>query len=112
MRSNKRFNAKQLHDFGMRVLTKGGLSEERASIVATTLLESDLMGHPTHGLALLAPYLTSIKNGHMTLEGEPEVLRDQGGSITWNGNLLPGTWLVHKAIDLAFERVKYHPVTT
>lgn len=108
----KRFEAPQLQLFATRILEKGGLASDRATTVATTLLASDLMGHPTHGLALLSPYAQSLENGDMTTSGGPEVLKDTGAAITWDGRLLPGAWLVHQSIDLALERIKEHPVVT
>ncbi|MEZ5039916.1 MAG: Ldh family oxidoreductase [Saprospiraceae bacterium] len=106
------FEAKALETFATLVLTKAGLNEKMAHSVAITLLESDLMGHTTHGLALLFPYLQSIEKGEMTKEGAPEVIRDMGASVTWNGKQLPGAWLTRQAMELAFDRIKTHPVVT
>jgi len=36
------------------------------------------------------------------------MLNDRGSAVTWDGRYLPGPWLVIKAMDLAFERVKEH----
>ncbi|MBX2876902.1 MAG: Ldh family oxidoreductase [Saprospiraceae bacterium] len=109
---SSRFKADELHQFASQVFAKAGIENDKATCMAETLLESDLMGHTTHGLALLKPYLISIEQGHMTKEGEPEVIQDTGASVTWNGRRLPGAWLTHQAIDLAFERIKEHPVIT
>ncbi len=107
-----RYRADELEQFASRLFSKAGIEEEKAQCMAKTLLESDLMGHTTHGLSLLKPYLMSIEQGHMTKQGEPEVIQDTGASITWNGRCLPGAWLTHQAIDLAFDRIKEHPVIT
>ena len=37
------------------------MEADKASVVADILLEADLMGHTTHGLHLLAPYLADIE---------------------------------------------------
>ena len=112
MNKPKRFAASALLQFASDALMKGGLKEEPANSVAATLLESDLMGHTTHGLALLGPYLKSLEQGHMTTSGAPDVIHDHGANVTWDGKLLPGAWLVHQAIDLALERIKQHPLVT
>ncbi len=112
MNEPDRYSAKDLLSFTTSALIKKGLNTSMASRVAHTLLESDLMGHTTHGLALLSPYLKSLEQGKMTTSGSPELIRDTGAAITWNGRLLPGAWLVHEAIDLALERVAQHPVVT
>jgi L-lactate dehydrogenase len=41
----------------------------------------------------------------MTRAGEPAVIADRGGSIAWDGNFLPGPWLVLRAMETAFARV-------
>ena len=107
-----RYTATALCDFASALLMKGGLPEDRAATVAEILVEADLMGHTTHGLQLLPPYLQDLEAGKMTRAGEPEVVADHGGAITWDGKFLPGPWLVVRAIDLACERVATHKVAT
>lgn len=107
-----KYDHRDLINFSSSLLVKSGLPKEHAEVTAKTLVEADLMGHTTHGLALMAPYLSSIDTGGMTLKGAPETIRDLGSVITWNGRYLPGCWLTHKAIDVALERIKDHPVVT
>jgi len=110
--SNIRYRAEDCIAFAQTILVKAGLDSAFANSVAEILVESDLMGHTTHGLQLLAPYLNEIEKGLMTTSGEPIVMRDQGANIAWDGQYLPGIWLVQQALDLALERVKQHPVVT
>lgn len=107
-----RYSAKALTEFAARLLQRAGLPEARARCVAETLVAADLMGHTTHGLQLLPAYLQDLENGDMTAAGDPEVISDRGAAITWDGRHLPGPWLVHRALDLAFERIADHPVVT
>lgn len=108
----QRFPALALHRFAAALLARAGLAAERADTVAKILLEGDLMGHNTHGLALLAPYLGELEKGTMTAQGDPETVRDYGSTITWDGRYLPGPWLVVTALDLACERARAHNVAT
>lgn len=110
--NHPRYAAPDLLAYSTTLLKRTGLAHDRASIVAEILLEADLMGHSTHGLHLLAPYLQALGAGTMTKEGEPEIVADHGEAVTWDGRYLPGTWLVVKALDFAFERVRSHPVVT
>jgi L-lactate dehydrogenase len=107
-----RYDAGALATMASQLFARAGLPADRAQTMAETLLEGDLMGHSTHGLALLSPYLLGIENGEMAKTGLPDVLADHGAAVTWDGRYLPGPWLVHHALDLAFERVKTHPVVT
>ncbi|MEQ9285355.1 MAG: Ldh family oxidoreductase [Cyclobacteriaceae bacterium] len=107
-----KYQHQNLQQLALELLMKAGLGETQASDTAQTLVEADLMGHETHGLALLPAYIESALDSGMLLSGKAQTLRDTGSSIAWDGRYLPGPWLVHNAIDLALERVRQYPVVT
>ena len=107
-----KFHAPGLQQFGESLLVASGLAPDRARDVAEILLEGDLLGHTTHGFALLPAYLQSLQENSMTKHGEPHVVADSDSSLTWDGNYLPGPWLVRRAIHEARERLARHPVVT
>ena len=109
---NARYEASQLQDFASALLSAAGLAPERAVCVAEVLLEGDLLGRTTHGLALLAPYLRALDEGTMASVGEPVVEADHGSALWWDGGLLPGPWLLTRALDEALARLDDHPVVT
>ena len=101
-----RYDAPALTDFAKSLLTGAGMPRDRAGDVADILVEGDLLGHDTHGLQLLASYLQQIEAGQMKLEGEPITLADHGAVLTWDGQRLPGPWLVLRAMDIAMEKAR------
>ncbi len=107
-----RHPAPALRAFAAQLLERAGLAADRAGDVAAILVEGDLMGHTTHGLQLLGPYLQSLQDGTMTATGQPEVVADRGAALTWDGRFLPGPWLVLRAMGVAFARIPEHPVVT
>ena len=102
--SQPRHDAAQLADFAQRLLQALQLPADKAVDVAQILVEGDLMGHTTHGLALLAGYLTELKGGSMARDGEPSVVAQAPATLTWDGRRLPGPWLVLRAMEQAVER--------
>jgi LDH2 family malate/lactate/ureidoglycolate dehydrogenase len=104
--SPPRYKTEDLLPFGRTLLERAGLDEQKARVVAEVLLEGDLLGHDTHGFQLLAPYLNDITSGSMRARGEPGVICDRPAAVTWDGNRLPGPWLVRQAVDLAIPRAK------
>ena len=94
------------------LLRKAGMASDIAEVVADVLLEGDLLGHTTHGLALLPAYLRELELGTMTARGIPEVIADRQSTLTVDGRYLPGPWVVCWAMDLAFERIRQHSVVT
>lgn len=105
-----RYSWKDLNALAARLLEGAGLPRDRAELFARVLVEADLMGHTTHGLRQLPRYLDELAAGRMAARGEPKVVRDTGGTFAWDGGYLPGPWLVHRALEHAYERVKQHPV--
>src|SRR5690606_40806513 len=72
------YSPTSLIQFATKLLSRAGLKEDRARVVAETLVESDLMGHTTHGLQLLPAYLKEVSAGKMKWDGDPIVISDKG----------------------------------
>jgi LDH2 family malate/lactate/ureidoglycolate dehydrogenase len=99
-----------LRAFAAALFAAAGLDADKAGTVAELLLEGDLLGHTTHGLALAAPYLAALEDGSMRGTGDFEVISDHGCALCWDGRRLPGPWLVARAIDEALGRVAKHGI--
>jgi LDH2 family malate/lactate/ureidoglycolate dehydrogenase len=112
MNSTVRYAAHELQDFAQRLLIKVGMEDVKAQAVARTLVDGDLMGHDTHGLALLPGYVGEIERASMTCSGEPEVLSDKGTSLLWDGRRLPGPWLVLSGIETLAPRAREYGSAT
>jgi L-lactate dehydrogenase len=99
-----KYQAPELLAYARALLSAAGLDDAKATAVAEVLLEGDLLGHNTHGLGLLGPYLGELASGAMARDGGPTVIADHDAAITWDGRRLPGPWLVLEATALASER--------
>jgi L-lactate dehydrogenase len=107
-----RYSPATLTQFATALLNRAGLEDEKSRVVADILVEGDLMGHTTHGLALLAGYLGELESGSMTRAGQPRVIADFPAAINWDGQRLPGPWLAVRALDIAVGRAKQHGTCT
>jgi L-lactate dehydrogenase len=107
-----RYDAASTLAFARSLFQAAGLDQEKAGVVADILVEADLMGHVTHGLALAPMYLDALAAGTMRADGEPELVADRGACVTWRGRRLPGPWLTSKAVDLALDRVATYGTVT
>src|SRR5688572_12470005 len=101
-----RYPSEALRQFARNLLLDAHLERDMALVVADVLLEGDLLGHDTHGLALLAPYLRELEAGTMTRTGRHQVVEERVASALWDGRRLPGPWLTQLAIDDAIERAQ------
>jgi L-lactate dehydrogenase len=99
-----RYAAAGLVECAASLFAHAGLDADKARTTAEILVEGDLMGHTTHGLALLGPYLDEALSGRMLGSGEPGVVAEAAAAQTWDGRRLPGPWLVVRAADWAAAR--------
>ena len=88
------------------LLRAAGMQSTHAGDTAEILVEGDLLGHTTHGLALLAPYLAELESGSMRTAGTYRVVNERGATALWDGQRLPGPWLTRRAVDEAAERAQ------
>lgn len=98
--------------FAAALFAAAGLDEGKAEAVGRLLVLTDMLGRRTHGLAQAGAYLDQVERGLMEGAGEPETLRDTGGTIVWDGGYRPGLWLVERALHLGFERLPRHGTVT
>ncbi|HVF65100.1 MAG TPA: Ldh family oxidoreductase [Casimicrobiaceae bacterium] len=97
----KRHAADSLVEFANALLVRAGLRDDMARDIAQVLVDGDLYGHDTHGLAQLAGYLREIENGSMRNDGTFSVLASRPAAQCWDGHRLPGPWLTRRALDAA-----------
>lgn len=107
-----RYEAGSLKKFAANLMIQAGIDPDKTDVIADILLEGDLMGHTTHGLQMLVPYLKSMEAGEMQLSGQCEIVRDTGNNLVIDGHYLPGPWLICHALDMATERMAQHGVVT
>ena len=107
-----RHAADTLTAYARTLLEHAGLPSDVAADVAAILVEGDLLGHDTHGLALLAPYLAEIDKGSMTRTGTYTHVNGRGATATWDGHRLPGPWLVLRAMEAATAMARTHGTGT
>jgi L-lactate dehydrogenase len=101
-----RYAAAALRTTAAALLGAAGMDSDMARDVATVLVEGDLLGHDTHGLALLAGYLAELDAGSMRKSGAYRVLSERAAAALWDGERLPGPWLTLRAVDEAIARAQ------
>jgi len=104
--SRAAYRSEDLLAFATELLKHAGADQDIAAVVANTLLQGDLLGHDTHGLALLPGYLKDLQAGGMTSKGRPRVLSDKPAVQLWDGMRLPGPWLIEQGMDLLIPRAR------
>ena len=88
------------------------MRDDIAATSARVLLEADLLGHSTHGMALLPGYLKALVDGTMRAAGQPVIENQRTVTQLWHGQRLSGLWLTQRAVDTATAMAKAHGTGT
>ena len=85
-----RYDKDEVQQFVLNLLLASGMELEKAKVVCEILVKGDLMGHTTHGLQMLIPYIKSIEAKTMTLSGTYSILLETPSHLVINGRFLTG----------------------
>ena len=102
----ERYTVSDLRSLAASILRAAGLQDEAALSVATGLVEADLYGRTTHGLAVLPDYVVEIDHGVMKARGRPVIISDLGAVACWDAARLPGIWTTALAVEAAIGKAK------
>jgi L-lactate dehydrogenase len=110
--SEKRYRAEDLRALAAQLLGKLGMDADMARAMSARVVDADLLGYPTHGLAFFPNYLDRIEKNMLARSGTWEVVSDRGGLFAWKCERLPGAWMMEKATAELVGRAKQHGVAT
>lgn len=98
-----------LRDFGTRCYQALGLPHRDAALVADTLVQADLWGHPSHGVLRLFWYALRLESGAMAPVTDPEVT-GKGALLTMDGRDGVGHVVAEAAMRRAIAAAKTHGI--
>lgn len=94
-----RVPADRLRAGGEVLLAAAGTDPDVARAVARRVVESDLLGHRTHGVWFMRRYLERIIDGTMRATKEERARPSDGPCLFIEGNRTPGAWVMDVAIE-------------
>ena len=87
----------------LRVLTKYGITGERAELSATLFVNASRDGIYTHGLNRFPKFIKSIEDGSVDVRAEAECVEALGVLERWDGHRVPGNLNAHRCMRRAIE---------
>jgi uncharacterized oxidoreductase len=97
-----------LEAFGTETLAAAGLPPDQAQIASHHLVESNLMGHDSHGVIRIPGYSASLLKGGLKPVGNQKTVRETPASLVWDANRSFGIVLCYSAMQEAIQRAKQH----
>jgi LDH2 family malate/lactate/ureidoglycolate dehydrogenase len=104
----ERFPAKTLRLFCTEALEKLGVAHEDAQITANVLVEADLRGIDSHGVARMSRYVSGIQQGMMRPKATPKVVHETPTTATIDADAGLGQPVSYRAMQLAIRKAKEH----
>ena len=103
-------SAQVLQDHVQSVFIATGVSEDRALIVASSLVESDLVGHDSHGVLRVGSYIEAIERGSVDPCADMEVVRSSATTAVIDGHRGLGVVVGRQAMSLAMAKADAHDI--
>lgn len=97
-----------MHAFGASLLAASGLPHDQAEVASHHLVESNLMGHDSHGVIRIPAYSAGLRKGDLVPVGAQETVRETPASLVWNANRSFGIVLAYTAMQEAIARATQH----
>ena len=101
-----RISREKLLTFTANVMKVMGCSDEKANVVAEVLVEADMRGVSSHGVARLRRYVNHIRDGIIDPHGEPKVIYETPISIVIDGNNGVGQYISKFSMERVIEKAK------
>ena len=83
-----------------------GCASDEAQRVADHLVQANLTGHDSHGIAMVLPYMRSLRADELQLNQRISVVTDTDSLLVLDGNRGMGQSIAYQTMELAIERAR------
>lgn len=98
--------APDLLKFAVQILVAGGVPAGEAEIVATSLVDSNLHGHDSHGIYRVIDYTAQIQKGEIRPGAKFEIRSETPALVVTDGNLGFGQVQCKRLVDLVCDKAR------
>src|SRR5215472_13274976 len=102
----KLYTYKRLHDFAKGIFENIGCPKEQADTASTVLLNADLRGIDSHGVARLAGYVRLWDAGRANAKPDLRVIHETPSTAVLDGDRGLGLVVAPAAMEIAIQKAK------
>lgn len=106
----KHVDAKVLRDFATQCYVALGLPQASAALLADTLVQADLWGHPSHGVMRLFWYGKRLETGAIAKDVSPDIDEKPPAICVMDGRDGVGQLIAQAAMHQAIRAAKLHGI--
>lgn len=103
-------SADELRTLTADIFHKAGCSQEEAGRIAAHLVEANLVGHDSHGVIRVAPYVQWLKAGKVLANQTAQVVFENDVIAVVDGKFGFGQTIGEQAMQLGIDKCKKHGV--
>ncbi|MEP2668249.1 MAG: Ldh family oxidoreductase [Cyclobacteriaceae bacterium] len=103
---NNLYTEKALRDFAYNIFIKMGCSEAHAQLASDVLLQSDLRGIDSHGVARLSGYVRLWEAGRINAKPDIHIVHETPSTAVVDGDKGLGLVVAPRAMHIAIEKAK------
>ena len=81
-------DAEPLTDFASKIFLSLGATSERATTVASHLVEANLKGHDSHGVGMIPTYVYGAEKGYLKVNQDAVLAQDSGAVMLFDNNFI------------------------
>lgn len=107
---SERFQVEKVKSFCSEALERLGVSREDGQIVARVLVEADLRGIESHGVARMSRYVNGIQQGMMRPKAKSKIIRETLNTATIDADAGLGQPVSCRAMQLAIAKAREHSI--
>ena len=97
-----------LREYGAAIFAAAGFPADQGQDVTDHLVDSNLVGHDSHGVIRLPGYITAVREGAMKPVGPLKIVRESPASVVIDAQRMQGIVLAKKAMEMAVDRAKQY----
>ena len=97
-----------LREYGAAIFAAAGFPADQGQNVTDHLVDSNLVGHDSHGIIRLPVYVKAVREGNMKPVGTLKIVRETSASLVIDAQQMQGIVLAKMAMEMAVERAKEH----
>jgi uncharacterized oxidoreductase len=98
--------AEKLHEIGVSIFRGVGATDYEANQVMKLLVESNLVGHDSHGVIRIPSYIDQIMKGNTKLGQSIEIIKESPTTALINGKWGLGQVIATQTMNLAIEKAE------
>ncbi len=96
----------ELRQRALNIFTSRGLPHSKASELLDMLIESHLLGYPSHGLGRIPMYANELEEGNIDGKAQADIAKESPCTAVIDGNWSMGPLVIKRGLELAMQKAK------